>query len=636
MHFTMALPNHDTNNKMENNDNDESQVKSEEPISEDRQPQEIIVEEVQHGIPTQEHHTPSPLPSQTVITTPRHRMITTAGQIREVDAQDNDQVEQYETGTDYTQMAPQVDEPTYIYEHQPIAVVTSQPQAPAHLLKRNISLDRERTVSHVVTSSPQQTTVYVEQATDEGEALRYSTAPIRYEEEANYHARYEYHHGPHATNHSDEIKVEINRAHHQNQPTEMHIYEHAEVHRPESQQVHAEHQPNNEPKTHYTNLEPAGTGQNYFISTESYQSSGPGFTYLPSSANKDFVFHPGSPNAVLYKDPTLTSALTNRHYNTLGQHQSIYDSGPVNPGSPVSQVYTYCKSEPPYWPGAPLEYNVSPGFGQTIVVENSGNTTTEYVTNGHQWPSLPISEPYESQLLSSGQEFKECVNCSTSQASFWRRENGHSLCNSCSYPRQNLPLTRATHRNQKAKQTTATGNRRTGVICANCKTSSTTLWRRNNQGEPVCNACGLYYKLHTVNRPQSMKKEGIQTRKRKPKSTANQPQKLGMGDYPYFPDKLLPTIFPSQIHGVQPDIKMSVMHQPHSIAQQPQDMHIGSSQQPSSAPPPEHYINVSPQSHSPHLPNPSNLNRHITTTVPPIDSVHVKSASVITSTGTPE
>lgn len=67
---------------MENNDIDESQVKSEEPISEDRQPQEIIVEEIQHGIPTQEHHTPSPLPSQTVITTPRHRMITTAGQIR--------------------------------------------------------------------------------------------------------------------------------------------------------------------------------------------------------------------------------------------------------------------------------------------------------------------------------------------------------------------------------------------------------------------------------------------------------------------------------------------------------------------------------------------------------------------------
>ena len=45
-----------------------------------------------------------------------------------------------------------------------------------------------------------------------------------------------------------------------------------------------------------------------------------------------------------------------------------------------------------------------------------------------------------------------------------------------------------------------TGNRRTGMICANCQTNTTTLWRRNAQGEPVCNACGLYYKLHKVRR----------------------------------------------------------------------------------------------------------------------------------------
>ena len=36
------------------------------------------------------------------------------------------------------------------------------------------------------------------------------------------------------------------------------------------------------------------------------------------------------------------------------------------------------------------------------------------------------------------------------------------------------------------------------MICANCQTNTTTLWRRNAQGEPVCNACGLYFKLHGV------------------------------------------------------------------------------------------------------------------------------------------
>uniref|UniRef100_A0A7N8XP20 GATA binding protein 1b n=1 Tax=Mastacembelus armatus TaxID=205130 RepID=A0A7N8XP20_9TELE len=62
---------------------------------------------------------------------------------------------------------------------------------------------------------------------------------------------------------------------------------------------------------------------------------------------------------------------------------------------------------------------------------------------------------------------------------------------------------------------------RTGSQCVNCETVTTTLWRRNAAGEPVCNACGLYYKLtsdtmkSTVNRPLTMKKEGIQTRNRK-------------------------------------------------------------------------------------------------------------------------
>ena len=34
--------------------------------------------------------------------------------------------------------------------------------------------------------------------------------------------------------------------------------------------------------------------------------------------------------------------------------------------------------------------------------------------------------------------------------------------------------------------------------CTNCRTAETTLWRRCPNGSPVCNACGLYFKLHKV------------------------------------------------------------------------------------------------------------------------------------------
>ncbi|KAF5400016.1 hypothetical protein PHET_06571 [Paragonimus heterotremus] len=59
--------------------------------------------------------------------------------------------------------------------------------------------------------------------------------------------------------------------------------------------------------------------------------------------------------------------------------------------------------------------------------------------------------------------------------------------------------------------------RRAGLVCSNCETSQTTLWRRNIDGQPVCNACGLYQKLHGRTRPSSMRKDAIQTRKRKSK-----------------------------------------------------------------------------------------------------------------------
>ncbi|ORZ08096.1 hypothetical protein BCR42DRAFT_455639 [Absidia repens] len=52
------------------------------------------------------------------------------------------------------------------------------------------------------------------------------------------------------------------------------------------------------------------------------------------------------------------------------------------------------------------------------------------------------------------------------------------------------------------------------MVCFNCKTSSTPLWRRDGDGHTICNACGLYYKLHNVHRPITMKRSIIKRRKR--------------------------------------------------------------------------------------------------------------------------
>ncbi|KAJ3414146.1 hypothetical protein HDV05_007008 [Chytridiales sp. JEL 0842] len=186
---------------------------------------------------------------------------------------------------------------------------------------------------------------------------------------------------------------------------------------------------------------------------------------------------------------------------------------------------------PPPQPQQPQQQNPQPlvpnWFAQQQLQHPQTPLLPSLPTSQQPLPTTQPQQPHPHPPTDPSQHASTCSNCQTTRTPLWRRGPLDSLlCNACGlYYKLHL-----THRPLKQ---TKDGSKKVEVEleCGNCKTRSTPLWRRDVTLPPgstcgggggggaagkgvLCNACGLYLKLHGAQRPLSMKTEVVRRRTR--------------------------------------------------------------------------------------------------------------------------
>ncbi|KAF0476682.1 glucocorticoid receptor-like DNA-binding domain [Gigaspora margarita] len=160
--------------------------------------------------------------------------------------------------------------------------------------------------------------------------------------------------------------------------------------------------------------------------------------------------------------------------------------------------------------------SISPGHATTSKINSISTSPSSSMDSSNintRTSSSSSTESKPKKAHASGEQ--QCFNCGVTSTPLWRRSaNDELLCNACGLylklHKMDRPKTMKPHIVRKD----ARDDEAAQPVCSNCNTMTTPLWRRDEEGQTLCNACGLYFKLHHERRPLSMKTDVIKKRQR--------------------------------------------------------------------------------------------------------------------------